>query len=292
MKNFKDKVAVITGAASGIGRGIANRAVKEGMKVVLADVEAGALLKTEDELKTLGATVLSVLTDVSKPEDIENLAQKTLDTFGEIHLLCNNAGIGPIAVTWEASLSDWKWIMDVNLWGVIHGIRTFIPIMLKQDIECHIVNTASLSGLMANEIGQGMYIVTKYGVVGLTEVLEKELALLKSKIKVSVLCPTMVKTNIINCERNRPAELCNETTERIIHPELKQIEEAILEMGKAGISPDRVGEIVFEALKEDLFYILTETRLSYRRMIQSRMDRILDAYPENKRIHNLIEKDS
>ncbi len=290
MKDFKDKVAVITGAASGIGRGIANRAVKEGMKVVLADVETEALSQAEKELKASGATTLSVLTDVSKAEDVEKLAQKTLDAFGEIHLLCNNAGVAPIGVTWECSMSDWKWIMDVNLWGVIHGVRTFIPIMLKQDNECHIVNTGSLSGLMANEIGQGMYIVTKYGVVGLTEIICRELSLLKSKIKVSVLCPGMVKTRIIDCERNRPAELCNDTTEIIHHPELEKIEEAIVEMADAGVSPDKVGDIVFQAIKDDIFYILTDTKLYYRRMIQTRNEEIMEAYKQNKQIHKLLKE--
>ena len=290
LKDFKDKVAVITGAASGIGRGIANRAVKEGMKVVLADIEAEALSHAEKELKSSGATVLSVLTDVSKAEDIERLAQETIDTFGEVHLLCNNAGTAPYGMTWECSLSDWKWIMDVNLWGVIHGIRTFIPIMLKQDTECHIVNTASLSGLMANEIGQGMYIVTKYGVVGLTEVIAKELSLLKSKIKVHALCPGMVKTRIVDCERNRPAELCDDITEQIDHPELEPIWEAILGLGAAGELPDKVGDIVFEAIKEDVFYILTDTKLYYRRMIQTRNEEIMEAYKQNKQIHKSLEK--
>jgi NADP-dependent 3-hydroxy acid dehydrogenase YdfG len=252
------------------------------MKVVLADIEVEALSQTEEELKASGASVLSVLTDISKVEDVEKLAHKTLDTFGEVHLLCNNAGVAPPGVTWECSMSDWKWVMDVNLWGVIHGVRTFIPIMLKQDNECHIVNTASLSGLMANEIGQGMYIATKYAVVGLTEILYRELSLLKSKIKVSVLCPAMVKTRIIDCERNRPAELCNDTAERILHPELEPIEEAILKMFEAGISPDKVGDIVFQAIKDDLFYILTDTSLSYRRMVKSRMDEILEAFQQNK----------
>jgi NAD(P)-dependent dehydrogenase (short-subunit alcohol dehydrogenase family) len=292
MKDFKDKVAVITGAASGIGRGIANRAVKEGMKVVLADIEEKALIQAEKELKSSGATLLSVLIDVSKAEDVEKLAQKTIDTFGEVHLLCNNAGIGPYGVTWECSLSDWKWIMDVNLWGVIHGIRTFIPIMLKQNTECHIVNTASLSGLMANEIGQGMYIVTKYGVVGLTEIISKELSLLKSKIKVHALCPGMVKTRIIDCERNRPAELCNDITEQIEHPELEQIWEAMYGLAEAGESPDKVGDIVFEAIKENIFYILTDTKLYYRRMIQTRNEEIMEAYNQNKQIHKSLEKSS
>ena len=238
MKDFKGTVAVITGAASGIGRGIANRAVKEGMKVVLADIEAEALFRTEKELKASGTTILPILTDVSKAEDVANLAQKTIEEFGEVHLLFNNAGTAPYGITWECSLSDWKWIMDVNLWGVIHGVRTFIPLMLKQDNECHIVNTASLSGLMANEIGQGMYIVTKYGVVGLTEIIAKELSLLKSKIKVHALCPGMVKTKIIDCERNRPAEFCNDITEKIDHPELEQVWEAMYGLAEAGESPE------------------------------------------------------
>jgi NAD(P)-dependent dehydrogenase (short-subunit alcohol dehydrogenase family) len=292
MKDFKDKVAVITGAASGIGRGIVNRAVKEGMKVVLADIEEKALRQVEKELKSSGATVLSVLTDVSKAEDVEKLAKETLDNFGEVDLLCNNAGIGPYGVTWECSISDWKWIMDVNLWGVIYGIRTFIPIMLKQDSECHIVNTASLSGLMANEIGQGMYIVTKYGVVGLTEIIAKELSLLKSKIRIHALCPGMVKTRIIDCERNRPADLCNDITEKIDHPELEQIWEAMYGLAEAGESPDKVGDIVFEAIKEDIFYILTDTKLYYRRMIQTRNEEIMEAYNQNKQIHKSLEKGS
>jgi NADP-dependent 3-hydroxy acid dehydrogenase YdfG len=290
MKDFKNKVAVITGAASGIGRGIAHRAVKEGMKVVLADIEAEALGKTEKELKSLGANILPVLTDVSKAEDVVNLAKKTIEEFEEVHLLFNNAGTAPIGITWECSLSDWKWIMNVNLWGVIHGIRTFIPIMLKQDNECHIVNTASLSGLMANEIGQGMYIVTKYGVVGLTEIMANELSLLKSKIKVHALCPGMVKTRIIDCERNRPAEFCDDVTEHIAHPELEPIWEAIMGLGAQGELPDRVGDMVFEALKEDIFYILTDTRLSYRRMIQTRNEEIMESFKQNKQIHKSLEK--
>ena len=292
MKEFKDKVAVITGAASGIGLGIARKAAKEGMKVVVADIEKDALEKTREELKESGTDVISVLADVSKSQNIENLAQKTIDAFGEVHLLCNNAGVAPFGVSWEGTLSDWKWIMDVNLWGVIHGTRTFIPIMLQQDTECHIVNTSSLSGLMANEIGQGMYIATKYGVVGLTEIIAKELSLLKSKIKVHTLCPGMVKTNIINCERNRPADLCDDPCDPIEHSELKKIGEAIIELGESGVLPDNVGDIVFEAIKKDVFYILTDTRLSYRRMIQTRNEEIIEAFKQNKLIHKSLEKSS
>jgi NAD(P)-dependent dehydrogenase (short-subunit alcohol dehydrogenase family) len=262
------------------------------MKVVLADIEADPLAQAEKELKDLGATVLPVLVDVSKAEEVEILAKKTLDAFGEVHLLCNNAGVAPFGVSWEGTLSDWKWIMDVNLWGVIHGTRTFIPLMLKQNDECHIVNTASLSGLMANEIGQGMYIATKYGVVGLTEIIAKELSLLKSKIKVHTLCPGMVKTRIIDCERNRPADLCEEICDKIDHPELEKIGEAILELGESGESPDKVGAIVFEAIKEEVFYIFTDTKLSFRRMIQTRNEEIMEAFRQNKQIHKSLEKSS
>ena len=128
MKEFKDKVAVITGAASGIGRGLARRAAREGMKVVLADIEKETLNQTEEELKKSGANVISVITDVSKLEEIENLARITLDTFGEVHLLCNNAGVGMGGFLWDCTSTDFEWVLGVNLWGVIHGIRTFIPI--------------------------------------------------------------------------------------------------------------------------------------------------------------------
>ena len=135
MMDFKDKVAVITGAASGLGRAMADRCVQEAMKVVLADVEVEALAKTEASMKASGATVLAVRTDVSQARDLEALAQKTLEAFGAVHLLCNNAGVGTAAAIWESTVADWEWVIGVNLWGVIHGVRVFVPIMLEQDTE-------------------------------------------------------------------------------------------------------------------------------------------------------------
>ncbi len=150
MKEFKGKVAVVTGAASGIGRAIAERLAAEGMTLVLADIEEQALAKTEGELKAKGTTTLAVPTDVSKAGDVEALARKTIDAFGAVHIVCNNAGVGPPGgPLWERTVADWQWILGVNLWGVIHGIRTFIPIMREQDTEGHIVNTASLAGLVS-----------------------------------------------------------------------------------------------------------------------------------------------
>jgi len=162
MKEFKGKVAVITGAASGIGRGIAEHCVQKEMKVVLADIEEAPLRETEQALQAKGTSVLAVRTDVSKAGDIETLARKTLDTFGAVHLLFNNAGVQTRRTIWESTMADWEWVINVNLWGVIHGVRIFVPIMLRQQNDCHIVNTASAVGLISGS-GIGTYRVTKHG---------------------------------------------------------------------------------------------------------------------------------
>jgi len=183
MKEFKDRTAVITGAASGIGRAIAEQCARESMKVVLADIEEEALSQAEKEMKAAGASVLAVVTDVSKASDVEALAQKTLDAFGAVHLLCNNAGVGVGGCVWECTIEDWKWVLGVNLWGVINGVRVFVPIMLEQDTECHIVNTASGLGLISSPY-PGIYKVTKHAIITLSETLYHEMALRGTNIKV------------------------------------------------------------------------------------------------------------
>lgn len=255
MKEFKDKVAVITGAASGIGRGIAERCVEKGMKVVLADINEGDLRKAETEIKALGGTVLSVRTDVSKREDLELLARKTLDAFGEVHLLVNNAGIGAGGSPWEATWSDWEWVIGVNLWGVIHGVKIFTPIMLAQNTDCHIVNTASVAGLTVGGLPSAPYTVTKHAVVALSERLYLALEERNALVKVSVLCPGFVKTNIMNAERNRPVELQNEPVE--IPPQVQADLDFMNAGVEAGMSPLQVADQVFEAIEEEKFYILT-----------------------------------
>ncbi len=267
MKEFKNKVALITGAANGIGRGIAERCLKEGMKVVLADVEEDALEKTEKEIKTAGADTLAVCTDVSKAEDIESLAEKTLHVFGEIHLLFNNAGVcnsDKVSIS-KSTLADWEWMMGVNLWGVIHCLRTFVPIMLRQGTEGHIVNTSSFAGLMSSP-GMGIYHVTKHGIVTLSETLYHELRLKKSSIGVSVLCPGHVRTQILDSERNRPIELRNFSNSK---NQDKQYQKFIQE----GMPPEQAAEHVFSAIRENKFYIFTHPE--FKKMIQLRMDDIL-----------------
>jgi NADP-dependent 3-hydroxy acid dehydrogenase YdfG len=290
MKEFKDKVAVITGAASGIGRGIARRAAKEGMRVVLADIERDALNQAEEELRSSGTEVISVVMDVSKSEQIEKLAQKTIDMFGEVHLLCNNAGVAAPGPLWECVLSDYNWVIGVNLLGVIHGIRTFIPIMLKQNNECHIVNTSSMAGLLAGDPGNGIYSITKQGVVALSESLRAIFSQAKTKIGVSVLCPGIVNTRITDSERNRPAEFCGPDYipcfERIIknHPELEKIVRESPKVWEKGTSPDQSGDIVFEAIKNDIFYIFTETGIFWKKSMKTRFDSIWEDYNRIKSI--------
>jgi NAD(P)-dependent dehydrogenase (short-subunit alcohol dehydrogenase family) len=270
MQDFKDKVAVITGAASGIGHALAERCVQEGMKVVLADVEAEALSQTEASLQGSGATVLAVRTDVSQARDIEALAQKTLDAFGAVHLLCNNAGVAgrPVAV-WENTIADWEWVMDVNLWSVIHGVRVFVPIMLAQDTECHVVNTASMAGLISCP-GLAPYKVTKHGVVTLSETLHHELAERGAKVKVSVLCPGVVKTRIMESERNRPGRL---GTAEPSQSASGSGWETLRQLVEAGMPPAQVADAVFQGIREDRFYIFTHPE--DKASVRTRMEDIL-----------------
>src|SRR5581483_2374453 len=206
MKDLVDKVAVVTGAGRGIGRALATRVDAEGMKVVAADVEQRALDAVAAEVAQAGAKVLAVRTDVSQARDVEALAAKTVDAFGAVHVLCNNAGVVAGGAFWELTAGDWEWVVGVNLWGVIHGTRVFVPIMRAQDTECHIVNTASMAGLVSSPYN-AVYAVTKHAVVALSESLHHDLTVWSSKIRVSVLCPGWVNTRIFEADRNRPEAL-------------------------------------------------------------------------------------
>jgi NAD(P)-dependent dehydrogenase (short-subunit alcohol dehydrogenase family) len=270
MKEFKGKVAVITGAASGIGRGIAERCVREGMKVVLADIDEAELAKAETELKAEGGTVLGVRTDVSKRSDVELLARKALDAFGQVHLLFNNAGIAAGGAPWEATWNDWEWVIGVNLWGVIHGVKVFAPLMLAQNSECHIINTSSTAGLIVGS-SSAPYAVTKHAVVALSESLYLALQQRNSLVKVSVLCPGMVRTNIANAERNRPDDLRNEPV--AMTPEMQAGLAAFKAALEGATPPQQVADVVFEAIKNEQFYILSHPE--WTEVIQLRTDKLL-----------------
>ncbi len=270
MQEFRDRVAVITGAASGIGRALAQRCAQEGMKVVLADVEESALIETAAEVRASGAPALAVVTDVSNIRAVEALAQQTLDMFGAVHLLCNNAGVAAGTTIWDSTLADWEWVLAVNLWGVIYGVRVFVPIMLSQDTDCHIVNTASIAGLIAGP-GLGVYKVAKHGVVTLSETLYYELAQRDAKVKVSVLCPGFVNTRIMDSERNRPLERRNDPTP--IAAEDEATLQAMRQAVQQGMSPDQVAACVFTAIRNEQLYIFTHPETKER--VRGRMEHIL-----------------
>lgn len=277
MKEFAGKVAVITGAASGIGRAIAEWCVREGMKVVLADIEESPLNNVAAELQALGGAALCVRTDVSKRGDVESLARQAFDAFGSVHLLFNNAGVAAGGAPWEATWNDWEWVIGVNLWGAIHGVKVFTPLMLAQNLECHIVNTASAAGLAAGGFS-APYSVTKHAVVALSESLYLTLQQRNSLVKVSVLCPGLVQTNIVNAERNRPQELRNEPV--ALHPEMEAGRTALKALVAASMAPVQVAEIVFDAIRKEQFYILTHPE--WTEVIRLRTSKLLAMEnPEN-----------
>ena len=205
MKHFAGKVAVITGAGSGFGREFARIAARERMKLMLADIQRDALEEAVGEARALGAQAAGLRVDVASAPDVQRLADLTMEQFGAAHLLFNNAGVaGCGGFVWEASFKDWQWVLGVNLLGVVHGIRSFVPPMLKQDCECHVVNTASAAGLVCAPL-MGVYNVSKHGVVALSETMFHDLRAAGAKVGVSVLCPAFVPTNIVHSERNRPS---------------------------------------------------------------------------------------
>ena len=258
MKDFRGRTAVITGAGSGFGREFARIAAGLEMNVVLADVQHDALDAVAKELEARGTRVLARRLDVSNAAEIEAMAAATESTFGATHLLFNNAGVGSGGLIWENSIRDWEWVLGVNLWGVIHGIRSFVPRMLaaaKQDANFagHIVNTASMAGLL-NAPNMGVYNVSKHAVVSLSETLYQDLALIEAPIGASVLCPYFVSTGISESERNAPAEVSSEPLSASKRAQQLMSQKAV---GSGKVTAIDVAQSVFEAIRGNRFYVFS-----------------------------------
>lgn len=271
MKDLNGKVAVVTGGASGIGRGMGEAFLERGMKVVLADLEAEPLALTVAELRERGGDVVGVDCDVSDSQSVERLRDESLSHFGAVHILCNNAGVagGGGGATWEAPLADWDWVIGVNLMGVVHGIHHFVPLMIDQGEPAHIVNTSSMAGLFH---GMGIYGVTKHAVVALSESIFNELRAAGHSIGVSVLCPGWVRTRILESERNRPEAPRPDPGPQSAEAEV--FRQAIGKLIEAGLDPADVGRLVADSIETDQFYVLPHPH--WLNVVKNRMQRILD----------------
>jgi NAD(P)-dependent dehydrogenase (short-subunit alcohol dehydrogenase family) len=274
MLDFAGKVAVITGAASGIGRGLAGCFARERMRLVLADVEELPLAEVQRELEKEGTEVLAVRTDVADAAAVRVLAASARERFGRVHVLCNNAGVagGGSGALWEASERDWAWVLGVNLMGVVHGIQAFLPGMLEHGEAGHVINTSSVLGLQTG--GGSIYGVSKHAVTRLTEGLYYDLRARGSRIGASVLCPGLVATRIVSADRNRPESLRNPVPAAVAEQARARRDTAQQRFLDQGMSPEQVGMIVLDAIREDRFYILTHPGV--KRQVERRMKDILE----------------
>jgi NAD(P)-dependent dehydrogenase (short-subunit alcohol dehydrogenase family) len=266
MKIFNGKTAVITGAASGIGFALAQQSAKEKMRVVMADKNLVALEAAAAQVRALGAEVLAAQTDVSRGAEVMALAEATRSSFGAAHCLFNNAGVGIVTPILRGSDADWEWALGVNLWGAIYGVRAFVPLMREQGDECHIVNTASIAGLISPP-GLGIYRTTKFAIVGFSEALRHELAEHAPRIKVSVLCPGMVRTEILQSAYRERESHQKDRDEKE--------EQRLRHVMQDAMPAEQVATLTFDALRRDAFYILTHPERNLQ--IKLRFEEILGA---------------
>lgn len=256
MQDLRDRVAVITGAASGIGLAMAKLFAQEGMKLVLADIEPAPLAKALDQVRAIGAQAIAVPVDVASEAQVNALADAAFKEFGAVHVLCNNAGVAVAGLTstdWAAPIADWHWVLGVNLMGVVHGLRAFLPRMLAAGHEGHVVNTASVAGLLT---AANPYHVSKHGVTCITEGLYKDLKRTGSKISASVLCPGLIRTEILSAERNRPAEFGPATAIEQRPESVQKAASDFAGMLQAGYVASHVAQQVLDAIRADRFYVV------------------------------------
>ena len=274
MEHFEGGTAVVTGGASGLGLAMAHRFAEAGMNVVLADIEAEPLAMAEASVAAKGVKVMPVRTDVANPEEIEALATKTYERFGKVNILCNNAGIGGSpGNVWELSQKDWEWVIDVDLWSVINGVRSFVPRMIASGEEGHVINTASVAGLVSGAVG-GPYTVAKFGVVALSEQLYFELGRAGHKVGVSVLCPGFVNTNIFDSGRNRQAAYGE--SDLTPTPEGEQRRAMLNAMRGQMMQPGEIAELVFEAVRTRNLYIVPTGSEALESAVRTRLENVVE----------------
>jgi len=267
MKEFEGRSAVITGAASGIGFALAKKFAEEKMNVVLADIEQDALDAAVNKISDLGVEAIGIQVDVMDKQAVSHLADESIKAFGNIHVLCNNAGVASTVVgdgIWDLDDSDWEWVLGVNFYGTLYGIQAFVPHMIKHNEEGHVLNTISLAGILP---GEAIYGVSKHAALALSESLWQGLKKKKSKIGASVLCPGFVATNIIESDRNRPDHLAAKNKANFV---LKKLAATVLKRGK---EPNEIAQVTLQAIRDNQFYILPHT--NYDDMIKERYSRIL-----------------
>jgi NAD(P)-dependent dehydrogenase (short-subunit alcohol dehydrogenase family) len=258
VEELTGRVAVVTGGASGIGFAMAERFADEGMRLAIADIEEGTLDAAAKQLSDGGADVLAVPTDVSKAESVDALADRVRDHYGGFHIVCNNAGVGGHGfTTWDAPASEWQWVLGVNLWGVINGIRAFVPTLVGQD-DGHVVNTASMAGLASLPF-MAPYSASKHAVLAISEALFHELAMLGSAVKVSVLCPGFIRTRIADSNRNWLEHLGSEPTRD--DPASEVIEPLVRGLVDAGKPPEELADQVLDAIRTQRFLVITEPEI-------------------------------
>jgi NAD(P)-dependent dehydrogenase (short-subunit alcohol dehydrogenase family) len=256
VKELRDKVAVVTGGASGIGLATAEAFAAEGMKLVLSDIEESALDKARAGLAEKGAAVHAVPADVSKADSVDALAKATLDHYGAVHVVFNNAGVAVPGAVWENSLEDIRWTLDVNLWGVIHGMRSFVPILIEQGVEGHVVNTASMASLTTAPY-LDVYAASKHAVLCLTECLHKELQMLGSPVRASAVCPGLITTNLMSGDRNKPGDRKRDPESRELSAGGQRMHQVLVSgTGPEGWPASKVADAIVDGIREERFYVI------------------------------------
>lgn len=285
MRDFKGKTAFVTGAASGIGLALARTFLDRGMNVMMADVEKATLDAAAHSLSNHGDRVGKVLADVSIGEAITEAAAKAFEKFGKVHILCNNAGVSRAGAVDEIALTDWEWVVGVNLYGTIHGIRTFVPHMKAHGEPCHIISTSSMAGFIPSALS-GPYAATKSAIIGMSDVLRQELA--GTNIGVSVLCPGWTKTNMPDNGRNRPARFGGAYDFRT-DPKLAERNKRYIDSAGSGLDPLDLAALVVQAVEEDEFYIVTQR--DRRSQVEGRFDEVRHAFDAaDERLPKILKK--